>query len=120
LNGYLLLAEKLSANGAELGIGWNFGPQYADVKPVSWIIDSLVNAWGDGASWRHDKGQHPHEARMLRLDSSAASERLGWRPRLDLATALDWTARWYKGHHAGADARHLCLQQLADYEQLGL
>ena len=119
LCGYVVLAEKLSGN-AELGTGWNFGPQQADVKPVSWIVDSLVKVWGDGASWRNDKAHHPHEARMLRLDSTAASELLGWQPRLNLTTALDWTARWYKSRHEdGADARDLCVRQIADYERLG-
>jgi CDP-glucose 4,6-dehydratase len=120
LSGYVLLAEKLSANGADFGTGWNFGPRRSDVKPVSWIVDSLVRVWGDGASWHHDRSHHPHEARMLRLDSTAASELLGWRPRLDLPTALDWTARWYKAHHAGTDARELCERQIADYERLGV
>jgi len=117
LSGYVLLAEKLAADGAQFSAAWNFGPRDGDVRPVSWIVEYLVAAWGDGASWRVDTKAHPHEARMLRLDSSNAVERLGWQPRLDLTRALDWTARWYKSRHAGADAAGLCLEQIAEYEK---
>lgn len=116
VGGYVLLAEKLATGGAEFCTAWNFGPRQDDVKPVSWLADALVAAWGGSASWRVDGRAHPHEARMLRLDSSNALEVLGWRPKLDVARALDWTARWYKSHHAGGDARELCVRQIADYE----
>jgi CDP-glucose 4,6-dehydratase len=116
LSGYVLLAEKLSSNGAEFSTAWNFGPRQADVKPVSWIADFLVKAWGGDASWRVDGGKHPHEAHMLRLDNSNAIEVLGWQPKLNLTTALDWTARWYKSNQAGDSARDLCLRQIKDYE----
>jgi CDP-glucose 4,6-dehydratase len=118
LSGYLLLAEKVHADGAEIATAWNFGPRQSDIKPVSFIVESLVKAWGGDASWRVDTGKHPHEARMLRLDNSNATELLGWQPHLDLPTALDWTVQWYKGLHAGAAARDLCLRQIGDYQNL--
>ena len=118
LSGYILLAEKLSTDGATYSTAWNFGPKPSDVKAVSWIADFLVKAWGGGASWHVDAGAHPHEARMLRLDSSNATEVLGWTPRLDLPRALDWTAKWYKSINAGGSARELCLQQIREYEAI--
>ena len=118
LSGYILLAEKLSADGATYSTAWNFGPRPSDVKAVSWITDCLVQAWGGDASWHVDAGAHPHEARMLRLDSSNAMEVLGWTPRLDLPRALAWTAKWYKSISAGGSARDLCLQQIKEYEAI--
>src|SRR5579862_5602486 len=47
LRGYLMLAEKLSSEGAQFASGWNFGPVEADAKPVSWIADELARSWGD-------------------------------------------------------------------------
>ena len=116
LSGYIMLAEKLSADGATYSTAWNFGPRSSDVKAVAWIADFLVRAWGGGASWAIDGGAHPHEARSLRLDSSNAMEVMGWTPRLDLPRALDWTAKWYKALNAGDSARELCLQQIKEYE----
>lgn len=116
--GYILLAERLDAEGAQFCTGWNFGPPAADVRPVSWIADFLVKSWGAGASWELDEGHHPHEARMLCLDSTNATEMLGWKPKLPLPQALEWTAEWYKTSHAGANARDICVRQIDAYERL--
>src|SRR5712671_4442324 len=36
LRGYLMLAERLSEDPQRFAEAWNFGPQDADAKPVSW------------------------------------------------------------------------------------
>lgn len=118
LSGYVLLAEKLTSNPREFSGGWNFGPALGDTRPVAWIADYLAGAWGNDAAWRLDRSAHPHESGTLRLDSSKAAQILGWRPRLTLPRALDWTAEWYKEHGAGANARELCLQQIEQYMRL--
>ena len=48
LRGYLILAERLAENGAPFASGWNFGPADADIQPVSWIADELVQSLGHG------------------------------------------------------------------------
>jgi CDP-glucose 4,6-dehydratase len=116
LAGYMTLAEKLSTSSPRYCAAWNFGPRAADVKPVAWIADFFTSAWGGDASWSVDTGAHPHEASMLRLDSSNATELLGWEPALDLRRALDWTSQWYRLQHSGESARELCLRQLTEYE----
>ena len=45
LSGYLVLAQELFLNGDEFAEGWNFGPKYEDCKPVSWILDQMVESW---------------------------------------------------------------------------
>jgi len=45
----------------------------------------------------------------------ATSERLGWRPLLDLDAALAWTVSWYKGWNGGAGARALAEEQIGRY-----
>ena len=64
-----------------------------------------------------DAGPHPHEARMLRLDSAKAMERLAWTPRWDLAGALDAIVAWHKAVRDGADPREVTLGQIARYQQ---
>lgn len=118
LAGYLALAERLAGEPAAYAEAWNFGPPDADARPVRWIVEHVAATWGAGARWEVEPGDHPHETGHLALDASKAVARLGWRPRLDLATALAWTTRWYRDHHGGADARALALAQIADYEAL--
>lgn len=116
LHGYLLLAERLLADPARYADAWNFGPS-DDGWRVSDVADAFTEAWGDGRRWeaRPDGGQH--EARTLRLDCSKARADLGWTPRLDARAAVEWTARFYKEHAAGAPARELALRDLAAYEE---
>jgi CDP-glucose 4,6-dehydratase len=115
LGGYLLLARRLHENGKELAEGWNFGPDEADAMPVSHVADRLTALWGGGAAWAVDSGSHPHEAAYLRLDCSKARERLGWRSRMNIETALQWVVDWHKRLAAGQNARQLCQEQITRF-----
>lgn len=115
LSGYLLLAQKLHAEGASFCEGWNFGPNDEDAKPVSWIADRLTKTWGEGASWKLDGGNHPHEAYYLKLDCSKAKARLGWHPRWHLEETLEAIVGWHHAHQSGKNMRDFTLQQIASY-----
>ena len=115
LSGYLTLAEKLYSQGPGFAEAWNFGPDEADARPVQWIVETLCSQ-APGSSWQCDTVPQPHEAHSLKLDSSKAKARLGWRPRWDLQTALGRTLEWHRGWKRGEDMASLCLQQIHDYE----
>jgi CDP-glucose 4,6-dehydratase len=116
LSGYLVLAEALYERGGDVAEGWNFGPREEDARPVQWIVDRMVESWGGGAHWTRDEAYHPHEARYLKLDTSKARERLGWKPRWTLEESLDRIAAWHRAWIAGGDMRAHCLGEIADYE----
>lgn len=115
LHGYLVLTERVWQNGQEFAGGWNFGPWEEDARPVSDLAQALVAQWGDGAAWEADGGAHPHEAHYLRLDSTKARARLGWRPRWSLDQALAQTGAWYKAWARGQDMRAFTLSQIDTY-----
>lgn len=115
LSGYLMLAQKLFEGGAAYGEGWNFGPNDQDAKPVSWIVDHLTRAWGDGASWLMDNGVHPHEAHYLKLDCSKAKSRLGWHPKWHLKDALSEIIDWHHSYRDGRNMRDFTLDQIQQY-----
>ena len=115
LHGYLLLAERLYADPGSVAAGWNFGPGAGDAVPVAQVADRLAALWGAGAAWAQEAGHHPHEAATLRLDSSAAANALGWRPRLALDEALAWTIDWYRAAIAGADMADLSRRQINQF-----
>jgi CDP-glucose 4,6-dehydratase len=118
LHGYLVLAERLAGDPSRFASGWNFGPQETDAKPVSWIADELVGAWGNGAAWTRDTAVHPREARFLKLDTSKARADLGWAPALSLQEALRWIAEWYGAFHTGTDLNAFTRLQIDRYEGL--
>jgi CDP-glucose 4,6-dehydratase len=118
LRGYLLLAENLSQQGASFAEGWNFGPNAEDAQPVQWIAETMVKLWGRGARWEADLGNHPHEAHFLKLDSSKATSRLGWKPSMRLNQALEWVVEWYRAFVDSKDVREVTHQQIFRYENL--
>ncbi len=120
LRGYLMLAERLHEQGPAFAEAWNFGPNDDDARPVGWIVDALVERWGEGARWQRDGGEHPHEATYLKLDISKVRQRLGWQPQLRLANALDYIVSWSKQRQAGVDVRALTLGQIEHYQSLSL
>ena len=108
LSGYLLLAERAHAEPA-CAAGWNFGPPDDDARPVRWIAERL------GVAWEADPGPHPPEARALKLDSSRARGRLGWRARWGLDEGLARTVEWHAALRAGEDMRAVTLAQIEAY-----
>ena len=115
LSGYLVLAQKLYTEGASYSEAWNFGPNDEDAKPVKWIVDNLTKAWGDGACWTLDNGEHPHEAHYLKLDCSKAKARLDWHPQWHLDKALNKIVDWQKQYQQGVDVNALTLAQIENY-----
>ena len=116
LGGYLMIAERLHRGDDWAATGWNFGPAEADARPVRWIAQHLIAAWG-APGWDLPDGIQPHEARLLRLDCSKAHAELGWRPAYSLDKALTRIVEWHRHVADGGDARTVSLAQLDDYRE---
>lgn len=114
LAGYLLLAENLYYEGSPWAEAWNFGPDESDARTVQWIVEMLC-ARVAGARWERDTSHQPHEAHTLRLDSSKARLRLGWRPRWNLDRALQATIEWHAAWKAGENMDAFSRKQISKY-----
>ena len=121
LHGYMMLAEHLW-DDPSYASAWNFGPSAQEAKPVSWIVDYVTKAWGEGARWELDAGPHPREDTYLKLDCSKATSKLGWRPKLTLETTLDWIVEWYRAYQdrspEGDGMRAITEIQVARFEAI--
>jgi len=115
LMGYLTLVEKMLRDPEGNAEAWNFGPADADIESVEHVVATFARCWGGSARWTPSPGAHPHEAQTLRIDAAKARERLGWRPRLDLSSAITWSADWYRRCAGGEPASVLCDEQIAAY-----
>ena len=113
--GYLVLAENLYIHGDDFAEGWNFGPKDEDCKPVSWILDRMVDKWGTGASWELDANNNPHEAGFLKLDCSKAGNRLKWQPKWELKETLEIIINWHQNYLKGIDMNKECLKEIKKY-----
>lgn len=107
LHGYLMLAERLYGDRHEFASGWNFGPPEESERTVGWIIERLYTLWQAEFEWKRDQNPGPPESTFLKLDASKAHAYLGWRPKLDLETALAWIVEWFRRYQAGDDLREV-------------
>lgn len=119
LSGYLTLAQALCCS-EEVAGPWNFGPADEDARPVSWIVERISTQWPEGLHWTSGRGSHqlePHEACALKVDSSRARKRLGWRPRWCLEEGLDAVLAWYRALSAEEDMRAVTLGQIESFDR---
>jgi CDP-glucose 4,6-dehydratase len=116
LAGYLMLAEKLHGNARTFSTAFNFGPDKGDFRPVAALADGVCAALG--TRWDREDMPQPHEAGLLRLDSSRADKLLGWTPRLAFDDTLSWTAQWYSRWLQDVDPRVLTLEQIRKYQSI--
>ncbi|WP_433739412.1 CDP-glucose 4,6-dehydratase [Pseudomonas putida] len=115
LSGYLVLAQHLWEHGQAFAQGWNFGPRDEDARPVEWILDQMVGAWGAGASWQLDSDPQPHEARYLKLDISKARTHLKWEPTWSLEATLTRIVTWHRAWLRGEDMHAHCVNEINGY-----
>jgi CDP-glucose 4,6-dehydratase len=115
LSGYLVLAQALWDSAEHAG-GWNFGPAEDDARPVGWVVERLEELWPDELRSCIDGGPHPHEARYLKLDSTRARTRLGWRHLVDLEAALLSIVEWYRAFEKERDMREFTLAQIETFQ----
>lgn len=103
LSGYLSIGRALVENGRAYTGAWNFGPSDSTGWSVLKVAEAFTSAWGGQASLHTDDNRdEPHEQAVLRLNTDKARVQLGWVPRVDMATALDRSAEWYKAFYAGS------------------
>jgi CDP-glucose 4,6-dehydratase len=112
LTGYLLLAQRLCAGERSFAGGWNFGPEPDSEVRVGDVVSEIVRRWGSQVHWEIEEGTNLHEAPLLKLDCSKARSKLGWKPAIGIAEALDLTVAWYRTYGAGGDLRAETLNQI--------
>jgi CDP-glucose 4,6-dehydratase len=114
LSGYLLLAERLTADVTLAG-AFNFGPQLEANRSVRELVEEALHHWPGSWVDQSDPGA-PHEASLLNLVIDKAHHQLGWAPRWTFATTVERTVNWYRRVQQGqATGFECCRADLATY-----
>lgn len=93
--GYLILGKNLYQHPSVYAKAYNFGPLPEDHLTVREVVEYAI-AYLNRGSWKDvSKENQPHEAALLNLDISLALNELGWKPKLNARTAIQWTLEWY-------------------------
>jgi len=117
LAAYIKLAERLWVSPS-YSSAFNFGPMTHEAATVQEVVLQAKDAYGMGRVVWGNSAVGPHEAGWLALETAKARRMLGLEPRWPLFEAVRRTIYWYKRLHEGSDARELCCQDIADYEEV--
>jgi CDP-glucose 4,6-dehydratase len=98
LSGYLTLGWNLLMGISGFAESWNFGPDTGNNVTVLELVKEAEKSW-DKVSFEFDKGEHPHEAGLLMLDSTKAKILLHWQPVWGFAKTVQKTIGWYKNYY---------------------
>jgi CDP-glucose 4,6-dehydratase len=113
LYGYLLLGQRLLAGERAFADAWNFGPDETSDATVEAVLVAFRRHL-PALEWIASPAEaNRKETDTLRLDSSKARRRLGWRPRWSLERTVEATAEWYAAYMAQRPV--LSRRQLAAY-----
>jgi CDP-glucose 4,6-dehydratase len=118
VRGYLMTGARLLEQDRSVAEAWNFGPAPDSELRVIEVARMMLAHWGEGSLRVDIDPNAPHEARLLRLDSSKSAYGLGWRPAISLDEGIRLTVEWYR--HAKdqpASLRDLTIRQIADYQK---
>lgn len=124
LSGYLVYLEQLAAE-PDLPRSMNFGPAVHQDVAVREVAEHAATIWRAASraparpTFSIGPASGMHETELLRIDSSLASDRLGWRSALDWQTAVEWAVSWYAADVRGDDVAGLVDRQIETYSQLG-
>ncbi len=114
LAAYLMILAAQARDPDKQGY-YNVGPGEGDCVTVGELADMFCESWGGGISWKNVNDGGPHEAAFLKLDCSLIAERIGWRPRRDIAWAVEKTVEWAKAYRDGGDVRDCMERQIKEY-----
>ena len=117
LSGYLKLAENQWNTNKGFSESWNFGPDQESEKSVSFLMDLICKHWGGDANWIEENNDEPHEAGILKLDSSKARDLLDWCPKKDIETTIKDAVHWYKSYLNNEDMIDLSTKFISRYLQ---
>lgn len=112
LAGYLALAAR------PIDDAFNFGPEAAEKRTVAELVDAFGSHFGGKPGWTLENAEIPAEAPYLTLSSARARDQLGWKTKLDFASAVAWTAAWYAEWRKGDDMAAITRRQIEDYLKL--
>lgn len=116
-----ILAQAMWKNPQRFSGAWNMGPDTREMLTVAQMAEALADSFGQREAWiRNAEAVSFPEAQHLLLDSTKLRHALKWCPVLPVREALDWTGRWYKAWHNGADAVELTEQDMAAFERVAM
>ena len=117
LSGYLQLGSMMLKNPTEYSSTWNFGPEPKNAITVKKLTEELLKNFKNNTDYKISQKSPQHETNFLSLDINKAKQKLNWKPVLNFAETIKFTADWYKNYKK-VDVSSLCKNQINEYCRL--
>jgi CDP-glucose 4,6-dehydratase len=117
LSGYLLLAAHQLSDPERFSEAWNFGPLENEILTTAGIANLVIDSWGSG-NWVSSQSDSaaPHEAGVLKLNSSKSRDHLKWRSVYNVKESVRQTIAWYRAAQSpGFDMLAFSRRQIAEF-----
>jgi len=114
LNGYILLAEKLTKNKKKYSGAWNFGPNKVGMS-VRNIVNLFSEIWGSKINLKKSKLKYLKEKKYLSLNSQKANKHLKWKNKWDINKSISQIIEWHKHAHNNNNVSEISLSQIINY-----
>ena len=111
---YLMIAQKQYEDRSYADY-YNVGPDDLDCVTTGDIVTMFCEKWGENMKWINQYDGGPHEANFLKLDCSKLKTTFSWKPRWNVAEALDKVCEWTKVYFAQGDIPACMDKQIAEY-----
>lgn len=115
---YLLVAAK-QYEDASMASAYNVGPDDEDCLTTGELVTLFCKKWGEESGttpeWinKHDGG--PHEAGLLKLNSSKLKHTLGWTPVWHMDTVMEKIVEWTNVYLNSGDIVECMNRQIKDF-----
>ncbi len=122
ISGYLLVGAHLLQGKKDTADNWNFGPSTKANLTVREVTEHTKKHW-DIIKYEIDQNTaHPHEAKLLMLDSTKANSKLKWKSVWDNNKTFEKTVNWYKNFYTKkkVTTEEDLTSYIADAEKAGL
>ena len=114
---YLMLAAMQYENPLFSG-SYNIGPDDKDIMTTGDIVNLLCDKWNKGhdkVSWKNVSDKGPHEAGLLKLDTSKIKQNLCWKNSTDASGAIDRIIKWIDVWNNDGDVVGCMNEQIEEY-----
>ena len=120
LNGYIILAEKITKYKRKYSGAWNFGPNYRNIKTVELIAKKIKLNWYKKTKSKIiiRKNKDYEESKSIRLNCNKAKKYLKWSPKLNIDNAIKYTIDWHNNNKLFNNSYNQCIEQIKSFEKI--
>ena len=111
---YMMIAEAQYSD-KNFADCYNVGPDESDCVTTGELVKIFCEHWGENLTWESSAVNLAKEANFLKLDCSKIKAVFDWKPRWNVARAIEEVVEWTKVYQAGEDLSAYMERQINNF-----